>query len=257
MIFQHRTSLFFVRIFSYRNLLMPVVETRNSSEGPLSRGPCAISADLVAADQRRRLLEALPRVVAERGLEAATVEQVVKLAQVRRNSFYEQFEDKRDCFAAAYEIAQERLLGVLTFQCYTRADLADRVGSAFAAGLDLLAAEPVLTRLILVEAPAAGDELAARHHKWLDRYGRMLHFAAIGNADATPPKASVEPAVVGGIVSRIKQLVLTGETEKLPRLCPELVQFALSFYDLSGALPPPVAESSQPQSESASVLEPA
>jgi AcrR family transcriptional regulator len=238
---------------------MPVAETRNSSEGPLPRGPYAITADLVAADQRRRLLEALPRVVADRGFEAVTVDQIVKQAQVRRNAFYEQFKDKRDCFAAAYEIAQERLLGVLTFQCYTRADLADRVGSALGAGLELLAAEPVLTRLIVVEAPAAGGEIAAHHHKWLDRYGRMLRFAAIGNADATPPKASVEPAIVGGIVSRIKQLVLASETKKLPGLCPELVQFALSFYGLSPVSPlPPVPESSQPQSpEPASVLEPA
>lgn len=238
---------------------MPVVETRNPSEGPLPRGPYAISADLVAADQRRRLLEALPQVVAEGGFEAATVDQIVKQAQVRRNSFYEQFEDKRDCFAAAYEIAQERLLGVLTFQCYTRSDLADRVGSALSAGLDLLAAEPALTRLIVIEAPAAGDEIAARHHKWLDRYGRMLHFAAIGNEDATTPKASVEPAIVGGIVSRIKQLVLAGEAKGLLRLCPELVQFTLSFYGLSEAAPlPSTAESSQPQSpEPASVLEPA
>jgi AcrR family transcriptional regulator len=238
---------------------MLAVETPNSSEGPLPRGPYAISADRVAADQRRRLLEALPQVVAEGGFEAATVNQIVKLAQVRRNSFYEQFEDTRDCFAAAYEIAQERLLGVLTFQCYTRADLADRIGSALGAGLDLLASEPVFTRLIFIEAPAAGGDIAVRHHKWLDRYGRMLHFAAIGNADATSPKVSVEPAIVGGIISRIKQLVLASQTTSLRELCPELVQFTLSFYGLSGTAPlPPVAESSQPQSlEPASVLEPA
>lgn len=241
---------------------MPVVETRNSSEGPLPRGPYAISADVVAADQRRRLLDALPRVVAEGGFEATTVDQIVKQAQVRRNSFYEQFRDKRECFAAAYEIAQERLLGVLTFQCYTRVDLVDRVGSALGAGLDLLATEPVLARLIVIEAPAAGGAIAARHHKWLDRYGRMLHFAAIGNADATPPPAAVEPAVVGGIVSRIKQLVLAGETESLPGLCPELVQFALSFYSLSETASlssvAPVDEPSQPQSpERVSVFEPA
>src|SRR3954447_12090922 len=77
----------------------------------------AISAETVAADQRRRMLEALPHAVAENGFEGTTVEHIVKLGGVRRNSFYEQFANKRDCFAAAYEIAQERLLGVLTFQC--------------------------------------------------------------------------------------------------------------------------------------------
>jgi len=241
---------------------MPAPEASEKSPGklPLPRGPYAISADLVAADQRRRLLEALPRAVAEHGFEATTIDQIVKLAQVRRNSFYEQFSDKRDCFAAAYEIAQERLLGVITYQCYTQAGLAPRVGSALAAGLELLAAEPVLTRLIVIEAPAAGGAIVARHHQWLDRYARLFEFAAIDSPDAAPPKASVAPAIVGGIVSRVKQLVLAGECERLPALGPELVQLTLSFYGAPGDLPSSAtaAESSQPQSpERASVLEPA
>ena len=241
---------------------MPSSRTlQEPSKGPLPRGPYAISADVVAADQRRRLLEALPRAVAEAGFEATTVDRIVKLAQVRRNAFYEQFADKRDCFAAAYEIAQERLLGVLTYRCYTRADLADRVGSALAAGLELMAGEAVLARLIVVEAPAAAPEIAVRHHEWLDRYGRMLDFAALGSTDAVPPKASIAPAVVGGIVSRVKQVVLAGETEKLTRLCPELVQFTLSFYGSGeGRSPAELAAvaSSQPQSPGRdSVLEPA
>ncbi len=243
---------------------MPTVETPQPPAGsPLPRGPYAISAGAVAADQRRRLLEALPHAVAENGFEATTVEHIVKLAQVRRNAFYEQFGDKGECFAAAYEIAQERLLGVLTFQCYTRTGLVDRVGSALNAGLETLASNPVLANLIVVEAPAAGAESAARHHDWLDRYGRMLRLAAIGSVDVAVPPAGLEPAVVGGIVSRVKQLVLAGEVRELPGICPELVSFALSFYGSPEAFPasvqPDGVESAQPQSQSPgrrSVLEP-
>jgi AcrR family transcriptional regulator len=216
---------------------------------------------VAAADQRRRLIEALTLVVAEYGFEATTVDQILKVAQLRRSVFDEHFDDKRDCFAAAYEIAQERLLGVLTFHCYTRTGPANRIGSALSAGLDLLAASPALTRLILIEAPAVGAEIAARHHWWLDRYGRLLRFAAMGSADVAAPKPPLEPAVVGGIVSRVKQLALAGETEQLPNLCPELVQFALSFY---GSLEPSTTsggvaseEPPQPQSpDRSSLLEP-
>jgi AcrR family transcriptional regulator len=207
--------------------------------------------EAVAADQRRRLIEALPLAVAENGFEATTVDQVVKLAQVRRNAFYEQFEDKEDCFLAAYEIAQERLLGVLTFQCYTRAGLADRVSSAVSAGLGLLGADPVLARLVVAEAPAAGAKIAARHHEWLERYGRLLRIAAIDSPEVEMPSPAIEPAVVGGIASRVKQEVFAGRAKRLPRLAPELVQFALNFY---GSLDP----SSQPQPPGRrSVLEPA
>lgn len=233
---------------------------------PLPRGPYAISADVVAADQRRRLLEALPTVVAEQGFEGTTVDQIVKVAQVRRNSFYEQFSDKRDCFAAAYEIAQERLLGVLTYQCYARATLVERVSSAFKAGLELLAADPALTQLVIVEAPAAGGSIATHHHHWMDRYGRLLKFATVGSPDVVKPSPRVEPAVIGGVVSRVKQQVLEGKTERLPELCPELVQFVLSFYGISSEIPAVPATSkraaqdpsAQPQSpDRAPALEPA
>lgn len=209
------------------------------------------------------MLEALPRAVAENGFEATTVEHVVRLGGVRRHSFYEQFSDKRDCFAAAYEIAQERLLGVLTFQCYTHACLLDRLGAALGAGLALFGANPSLARLIVVEAPAAGGEITARHQEWLDRYCRLLQLAAVGSPDISPPKPALEPAIVGSVVSRVKQLILAGEAGDLPRLCPELVQLTLSYYS-SPALPPrtslagEAAESSQPQSpERRAVPEPA
>lgn len=245
---------------------MATLKNISPAKSPLPRGPHAISTDAVAGDQRRRLLEALPQAIAANGFEATTVEDIVKLAQVRRNSFYEQFENKLDCFSAAYEIAQEKLLGVLTFQCYTRVGSAERIDAALGAGLELLGGDPTLARLIVVEAPAAGAGLAARHHEWLDRYGRLLRLASLGDEDAAAPRLEIEPAVIGGIVSRIKQLVLAGETLELPELRSELLQFALSFYGSprAPAVPEPVAtrddqdEPAQPQSpERSTVLEPA
>ncbi|HEV7398778.1 MAG TPA: TetR/AcrR family transcriptional regulator [Solirubrobacterales bacterium] len=234
-----------------------------SVEMPLPRGPYAISVDAVAADQRRRMLEALPRAVAANGFEGTTVEHIVKLGQVRRNSFYEQFSDKRDCFTAAYEIAQERLLGVLTFQCYTRSGLSERMSAALGAGLGLLGANPSLARLIVIEAPAAGGEIALRHQQWLDRYSRLLQLAAVGSPDMVAPRPTLESAIVGAIVSRIKQLILADETSELPALNPELVELALSYYGSRALLEPlptspaaEVSESEQPQGRR-SVLEPA
>jgi hypothetical protein len=90
----------------------------------------------------------------------------------------------------------------------------------------------------------------------------LLCLASVGGDDADGPRPGVEPAVVGGIVSRIKQLVLAGEAKNLPQLRPELLQFALSFY---GASTPGSSsargdqdEPAQPQSpERSNVLEPA
>jgi AcrR family transcriptional regulator len=222
----------------------------------LPRGPYAVAPEVVAADQRRRMLAAVPHVVAEHGVEGATIDQIVKIAAVRRNSFYEQFEDKRECIAAAYEIAQERLLGKVTYQCYAHSDPAERIRSALTAALELLADKPALARLVVLEAPCAGPELVERHHHWLDRYGRMLRFAAIGAPGVAMPNPAIESAIVGGVVSRIKELLLAGEAERIAELAPELTTFTLSFYALPEAPPSRFVarEPVQPQSSDEDVV---
>src|SRR3712207_7275129 len=59
--------------------------------------------------QRAKLLEAMVQVVAEKGYAAATVADAVRLAQVSRGTFYEQFDSKQACLAAAYRLGSEVL----------------------------------------------------------------------------------------------------------------------------------------------------
>jgi AcrR family transcriptional regulator len=220
----------------------------SGGESQLPRGPYAIAPEVVAADQRRRLLEALPLVVAEGSLETTTVAGIARRAGVSPGSFYEQFVDKRECFAVAYEAAQEKLLGALTLQCYMRGSLEERVERALEAGLELLACEPHLARLIVVEAPAAGGEISARHYEWLDRYGRMLRLAALGAKSRGAPRAPVESAIAGGIASRIASQAMRGETDALRGLAPQLSAYVLSFFGAPAGEPEPAQASPQPQS---------
>lgn len=201
----------------------------------------ALPPDRVANDQRERILAALPEVVAEHGYDGATVARIVARAGISRGAFYKQFRNSRDCLAVAHEAAQERLLGVLTLPCYARAGLPERVEGSLNAGLDLLVADPALARLLAVEAPAAGGEIARRHHEWLGRYGSLLRLASVDAPDARAPERSVEPVIVGGIASRIAGEVLEGRTDRLRELAPGLVAYVLAFYSQpqgeSGGLP--------------------
>src|SRR5215210_8448919 len=76
----------------------------------LPRGTHGLDPSLVAASQRTRLLEAAGRAVAEKGYGAATIDDIVRGAGVSKQTFYEHFADKLDCFLAAYEAASEELL---------------------------------------------------------------------------------------------------------------------------------------------------
>jgi AcrR family transcriptional regulator len=207
------------------------VGRRRLRSAGLPRGPHALNPELVAANQRERLLAAVSRVVAEHGFSATTVAHIVAAAGVGRATFYEQFSDKLECFEVAYERAQDRLLGALTFSCYTTDSLDDRVEGALSAALELLADEPDLAVLVAVEGPGAGPGPAKRHLQWVKRCGALLPLAALGVPGARRPPVASELMIVGGIATAISQRVLAGEVERLSTLVPSLTEYALNFYE--------------------------
>lgn len=198
----------------------------------LPRGRHALAPDEVLRDQRERLLAAVPRVVAERGYEATSVSDLVKAAAVSRNAFYKNFRDKQDCFAQAHEAGHERLLELLTASCEEAASLEERVEAALAAALEALAGDPETARLLFVEAPAAGEEIALRYHEWLVRYGALLRTAAPDLPPQAIPAPEVEQVIVGGLASRIASEALRGRGAKLRDLTAPFVEYILAFYRL-------------------------
>lgn len=202
----------------------------------LPRGRHALAPEEVLADQRRRLIDAVPRVVAKHGYEATSVADIVKAAAVSRNAFYNNFGDKQECFAAAHEACHERLLAILERPCDKTATVEERVETALGAALDMLASEPEVARLLFVEAPSAGEEIALRYHEWLRRYGTLLRSAVPQAASKSSLAVEIDQVIVGGIASRIASEVLQGRAAQLRVLTPHMVEYVLAFYG-SGSTP--------------------
>lgn len=184
-------------------------------------------------DQRERLIAAIPAVVAERGYAAMSVADVVRAAAVSRNAFYKNFADKEECFAVAHDAGHERLFEVLAGPCESSGTLAERVEGSLMAGLAGLAGEPALARMLFVEAPAAGEEIALRYHEWLARYGALLRAAGSELPPESQPAPEVETVIVGGIASRVAGEVLQGRAAHLPELIAPLVDYLLAFFSVA------------------------
>jgi AcrR family transcriptional regulator len=211
---------------------MAKASARSKSAAPsrLPRGRHALAPEEVLRDQRERLLAAVPGVAAERGYEALSVADIVKRAAVSRNAFYKNFSDKQDCVAAAHEVGHERLFDVLSAPCYEGATIKERVENSLAAALKTLAAEPELARLLFVEAPSAGEDIALRYHEWLQRYGTLLRSAAPDLPPQASPPPEVEGVIIGGIASRVASEVLRGRGAQLQDLTAPFVEYVLAFY---------------------------
>ena len=127
----------------------------------LPPGSHGIPADVVARNQRERMVAAIAEACAERGYAETSVADVAKRAGVSSATFYKQFADKRDCALAAHRELSGRLL-----EAVDRAreeEGGDKARAALHATLTLLAADPPSARLLAVEILAVGPEGSQRH----------------------------------------------------------------------------------------------
>jgi len=143
----------------------------------LAPGPQGVPKAEVERVQRERLTEAMAHVVATVGYEETTVERVLVQAGVSRRTFYELFDDREDCFLAAYDEAMGRVLRVVT-DAYLDGDVPERrIEAALEAFLEFLASEPELARMCVVEVFAAGSRARERRAALMERLAQLVEHA--------------------------------------------------------------------------------
>ncbi|GAA2141812.1 TetR/AcrR family transcriptional regulator [Actinomadura napierensis] len=156
----------------------------DSSPRRLPRGRSALSPEEVERIQRSRLCAAMAEVMAEKGYVATSVADVLQRSGVSRQSFYQVFDGKLDCFMAAFDVARDMLFQHLLEMIGggeggvpapgSGAGPMDRFEQAFTAYLEALAIELPYTRLFLVEVYAAGAEAVRRRADLQNSITEML-----------------------------------------------------------------------------------
>jgi AcrR family transcriptional regulator len=198
--------------------------------GPLPGGHHGLSRQQILESQRERLLAAVAQEVAARGYRATTITEVVKLASVSTRDFYEHFESKEECFLAAFRAVRDHLEELIVDAIADQPDWPHQLIAALRTALEFFAAEPDLARLCLVEPVSATPKIAIHFREAVVACVPAVAAgrAEMPNDDALPE--STEDSLLGGILSLATRSILAGETERLPALLPDLVEFALSPY---------------------------
>src|SRR3954466_2752310 len=130
----------------------------------LPRGRHAAPREVVWESQRGRLLAAMAEVVGGKGYGPVAVADVIARAGVSRKTFYEHFDNKEECFLAAYDAGVELMLDAID-EASGAAPTAGPVAIASAAterDPDPLAANPAFARTFLIEVLAAGPRALER-----------------------------------------------------------------------------------------------
>jgi AcrR family transcriptional regulator len=198
--------------------------------GPLPGGHHGLSREQILESQRERLLAAISQEVAAKGYRATTITDVVKLASVSTRDFYEHFDGKEACFLAAFETVRDHLESLVTSAVADQTDWSHQVIAALRTLLEFFASEPDLARLCLLESVSATPAIAIRFREVVLACVPAL---ALGRAElaagaSLPP--SNEDSLLGGAISIATRSILAGETEQLPALLSDLIDFVLGPY---------------------------
>ena len=143
-------------------------------EGSLVTAHPGLEPLLRERPQRAKLLDAMVRVVAEKGYEAATVADAVKLARVSRGTFYELFESKEACLAAAYRLGQEVLAARVSDAVREAADWREELRLGLRAYLQTFDEEPLFARVYLLEGAPVHTEREEAIRRFARRYGHSF-----------------------------------------------------------------------------------
>jgi AcrR family transcriptional regulator len=210
--------------------LSEAVALLTRADGRFPAGVRTLPPDLVRAIQRERLLAAMLETVNELGYRALTVQDVLSRAGVSRPTFYEQFDDKEDCFLAAFDTSAERLRQRLAAASGDEDSWRLRLRLGLEALLRFILDEPSAARTVIVEARASSPAGLRRRDELLDEFATCIDAEARRDL-ADPPSAIAAAGVVGGIESVLYARLQKEETADLESLLPSLMYFAVLPYE--------------------------
>jgi AcrR family transcriptional regulator len=205
------------------------VAQRISTSRP-APGKQPLSREFIAQHQRARIITALAEEVAAKGYRAVTVADIVRRAGIARNTFYDNFSSKEDCFLAAQQYGAEALAERI-LEASTEVDgWPQRIEAGMGACLRTLAGSPALARLCIVDALSAGPAAVERYEQSLQAFVPLFRVGRQVSAHGRNLPDTLEEAVVGGIFWIVYKRIVAGETEQLEAIQPQLLEFVMTPY---------------------------
>jgi AcrR family transcriptional regulator/2-hydroxychromene-2-carboxylate isomerase len=203
---------------------------------------CGLTKEQVAADQRRRLYEAMVEVCACRGYAATTIRALWATAGVSSHTYYALFpksegDPKEACFLGAYDYVVGRAVERINLAYLGEEEPERRLCRAFEQFASEAANEPQVARFALLEPFGAGQAAFARMDRGREMFEGLI-AATIGNPSRG---ATLSPTIAKGIVGGVERVsrayLLAGKIDELAATADELSAWVSSYRPWSRSTP--------------------
>jgi AcrR family transcriptional regulator len=177
----------------------------------------------VAANQRERIIAAIPQAAAELGYAEMNVEAILARAGVSRRTFYEHFKNKEDAFLAAYDAVVRQQARHIRHAYLEETTIQTRLRAGIRAYLEFTAREPNIARMCIVEVLAAGPRAMAKRNEAMRMFAEIIEDNIHELLPGCRRAALTAETIVGGIHEVVFRRILAGRTDELPGLADDLL----------------------------------
>jgi AcrR family transcriptional regulator len=161
----------------------------------LPRGPHSLSRAQVVQHQRERMLAAVVGAVAARGYGSITIGDITRRAHVSRDTFYQQFANKEECFLAAYDAITRALLDEMMAVGTSQATYVEAMRDGVRAYLRFFSERPEAARVCTLDILAAGEQALVHRERRIKNFARLFQATAERAATEQPGLPTI-PAIV-------------------------------------------------------------
>jgi len=193
-------------------------------------GSAPLTRDEVARGQRERILRATGELVVKRGYHRTTVEMIVRKARVGYATFYKNFSGKEECFLTYLDQVATDAIMRIGEAAAVKAPWPEQVAAGLRTLFELAVEDPVAARVLLVESLTAGPKAVLRYEMALRGIAPIIRPGRRFNPDKAELPETLEDTLVGGVLWILYQRLIVGESDRLPDVLPETLEFVLAPY---------------------------
>jgi AcrR family transcriptional regulator len=186
--------------------------------------------DRVVEIQRSRLLAGALGAIEELGYARVTVAHIASRARVSRRTFYELFANREDCLLAALESVVESIREDLAAAEVDGLGWRERVRTGLWTILSFFEREPVLARVVIVQALRGGPRVLERRERVLAELAGVINAGCYESARGADCPALTAEGLVGAAFTVVYGRLLREEREPLTSVFGELMGMIVLPY---------------------------
>lgn len=196
----------------------------------LPRGRHGLPPGVVARSQRTRILLATASVTMSKGYAGTTVADIVAAAGVAKEAFYKHFSDKEEAFLEAQQHPTQHILDTLVSAYFSVDEWPERIWRGLRTLLELIAGNPILAHLRLVECYAAGPAAIRRAEDITRSFTIFLEEGYRQGPQAEELPRLCSQTISGAIFELVQREVGEGRVAEVPLMLPQLAYISIAPF---------------------------